>query len=207
VNRRSGGRHSALTHSGGSSSLEIPFHRAVGVSCAGNAISSPPNYQCIGVGENGAIVSLLVGSTGVGTLTPSHGGSEVGDETTFQLTWTVPAGKVWRDLDHLDLKLTDKSGSVGLLARFYVGRTANDPSTFAVLDANGNVNGEGVAGGTIETSTFALDLAKSSFQGSGTTGPTVTIDFAVRFKEAGRCRGLGAAGFFLFCGRVLTARQ
>jgi hypothetical protein len=55
-----------------------------------------------------------------------------------------------------------------------------------VLDAHGNVTGKGLPSSTgkIETPTFALDLAKSSFLGSGPTGPTVTIDFAVNFKRA-----------------------
>jgi len=81
----------------------------------------------------------------------------------------------------VDLKLTDDDG-VGLWARFYVG----NPSMFTVLDANGDITGQGLpsTAGTIETPTFALDLAKSSFLGSGPTGPSVAIDFAVSFKPA-----------------------
>jgi hypothetical protein len=36
----------------------------------------------------------------------------------------------------------------------------------------------------LEASTVKLDLAKSSFQGSGPTGPSVTVNFAVSFKAA-----------------------
>jgi photosystem II stability/assembly factor-like uncharacterized protein len=162
-----------------------------GLSCAGNAISSPQAYQCIGVGSNATIVSLATGSTGTHTLTPSHGNSEVGDPTTFQLTWTVPAGKVWRDLDHVDLKLTDDSGNTGLFARLSIGATASDPTTFAVLDGNGVVTGQGLPSstGTIGTPKFNLDLANSSFLGTGPTGPTVTCNFTVSFRPAAAGNG------------------
>lgn len=166
-------------------------HELFGMGCGGNAISSPPAYQCIGVGSNGTIVSLQAGSTGAQTLTPSQGSSEVGDPTTFQLTWTVPAGKVWRDLDHLDLKLTDDSGNTALWARLYIGATAGDPTTFAVLDANGVIAGQGLPNstGAIGTSEFSLDLAGSSFQGTGPAGPTVICNFTVNFQPAAAGNG------------------
>ena len=157
-----------------------------GMSCGGNAISSPPAYQCIGVGGTGTIVSLEAGSTGTHTLTPSNGSSGAGDPSTFQLTWTVPAGKVWRDLDHLDLQFT-ADGHSGPLARLYIGATASVQTTLAVLDANGVETGQGLPGsaGTIGTSEFTLYLAKSSFQGTGPTGPTVTCEFTVSIRPAG----------------------
>ncbi len=106
----------------------------------------------------------------------------------------MPAGKVWRDLDHVDLKLTDDSGDTGLFARLYIGATATDPTTLAVLNANGVVTGQGLPSstGTIESPTFSLDLAKSSFQGSGPTGPTVTCNFTVSFQPAAAGNGKNA---------------
>jgi hypothetical protein len=71
---------------------------------------------------------------------------------------------------------------IGLWARFNVGET----STFQLLDDNENVVGSGVPGGAgvIETSAAKLYLANSGFQGSGPTGPSVTVNFAVSFTPA-----------------------
>lgn len=138
---------------------------------------------------------------GVGELSPPSGSSRVGDPVTFTTTWTVPDGKSWRTLQNLDLRLvearhrdeadadpsatgdTASDGSdppIALWARFNVG----NPSTFSLLDDNGNVVGTAEVGttGTIETDKVALDLSQSSFQGTGPTGPSVTVNFAVRFK-------------------------
>jgi hypothetical protein len=159
-----------------------------GVSCQGTALTRFPSFQCIAVGGGvvgphiGTIISKKVSSSlGTGELTPRGGSSEVGEETTFEITWTVPDGQSWRELQNLDLKLVHDS-DVGLWARFYVG----DPSTFALLDADGNVVGVGLpsSSGTLESPTATLDLAQSSFEGSGPTGPSVTIDFVVSFKPA-----------------------
>ena len=78
---------------------------------------------------------------GTGELTPKTGSSEVGEPATFQVTWTVPNGKSWRDVQSLDLHFTNDTGS-GLWARFLVGET----STFALLDADGNIVALGAPG-------------------------------------------------------------
>jgi hypothetical protein len=58
------------------------------------------------------------------------------------------------------------------------------PSAFSLLDSNGNLVGTAVPGSTglLETRTATLDLTQSSFQGTGPTGPSVTVNFAVRFR-------------------------
>jgi len=171
-----------------------PIYALEGMSCQGALLRN----RCVAVGTVGTILSKEVVFTilGTGELTPSQGSSNVGEETAFQLTWTVPAGKSWRSLQSLDLKLSDNieandkaEGNHGnrsraaLWARFYVG----NPSSFAVLDADGNIVEEGLSGtrGTIETPTFKLDLARSSFVGTGPTGPSITIDFVISFKSTG----------------------
>lgn len=134
------------------------------------------------------VMSPLLGTS---EFTPQGGSSEVGDPVTFTVTWTVPSGKSWRDLQYLDLRLAEREevGEKGeankpliaLWARFYVGT-----STFVLLDANGNLVGVGLPGSKdeLESSTATLDLGPSSFQGTGPTGPSVTVNFAVRFKAA-----------------------
>jgi hypothetical protein len=159
------------------------------VSCAGTAGSFRTNYQCVAVGDLAAIVSETVTFIRIGTgqLMPTSGTSQVGIPTTFTLTWTDPNG--WHDLQNLDLQLSNPSTGIALWARFTVGAGSN-PSTFSLLDANGNLVGEGLPGspGTLDTSTASLDLAHSSFQGSGPTGPSVTVTYVVSLKgpAAGR---------------------
>lgn len=155
-----------------------------GISCAGTS-----NYECAIVGYEEAILTKTVGSVGTGVLTPSHGSSEAGDPTTFTLDWTVPSPQVWRDLQYVDLKLVDHEGQVGLWARFIQG---NPTSVFALLDSHGNVVSEGAPGtpGVLDSPTATLDLSQSSFQGTGPTGPAVTVNFVVSFKPEAAGNGV-----------------
>ena len=147
--------------------------------------------RAIQISINNSVPFLL----GTGELAPKGGSSEVGEPVTFTVTWTVPSEKSWRDLQHLDLRVVEKverreeegegeseanEPLIALWARFNVG----NPSTFALLDAKGNLVGTGLPGstGVLETNTATLDLAESSFQGSGPTGPSVTVNFVVSFK-------------------------
>lgn len=152
-----------------------------GVSCA----STSSSYHCLAVGSQGTILSKVVITTftllGTGDLTPSDGSSAVGEPITLSLTWTVPSPQVWRDLKYLDVRLADDEG-IGLWARFIPG----NPSAFALLDANGNIVSEGLPGaaGVLDSPTAALDLAHSSFEATGPTSPTVTVNFAVSLKPS-----------------------
>jgi hypothetical protein len=158
-----------------------------GISCAGAVGNVSGSYQCVAVGSGGAVVSKQVvsNSIGAGRLTPLLGSTQAGNPTTFVLTWTVPSPGSWRDLRNLDLRLSDRTG-LGLWARFSVGMT----STFGLLDEVGNLAGVGLPGitGTLVTNDATLDLAHSSFKGTGPKGPSVTVTFTVSFKPpaAGR---------------------
>jgi hypothetical protein len=122
-------------------------------------------------------------AVGVSALSPASGTSTVGVTTTFSLRWTHP--ERWRDLTSLDLRLRDEQGIV-LWARFTEGVTG----TFSLLDEDGKVVQSGVPGErrVLETPGARLDLAASSFIGSGPAGPDVTVHFAVAFEPiaAGR---------------------
>jgi hypothetical protein len=135
--------------------------------------------QLLPLSGNG--ICLITGPIGTGQLTPPDGASQVGNPATLTVSWSDPSG--WHDLRSLDLQLTDPAGGIALWARFGVGAGSN-PSTFSLLDAQGNPVGTGLPGsaGTLDTSTAAMDLTQSNFQGSGPTGPSVTVTVELSFK-------------------------
>lgn len=131
--------------------------------------------------NQGVIASKVVTFTlGTAELTPRSGSTEAGEPVTFQVTWTVPSGKSWRDLQSIDLQFNAESGS-GLWARFLIG----EASTFALLDSDGNITAVGVPGApeVLESAVGTLDLAQSHFQGTSPDGPSVTVTFVVGFKS------------------------
>jgi photosystem II stability/assembly factor-like uncharacterized protein len=156
------------------------------ISCSGTS-----TYECAAVGYEETILTKTVGSVGTGTLIPADGTSQAGDPTEFNLTWLVPVGQVWRDLQNVDLKLVDDHGNVGLWARFIPGQA---DSAFAQLDAKGNIVAEGLPGtvGELDSPFATLDLSKSSFVGTGPTGPSVTVTFNVSFKPVDAGNALSA---------------
>jgi YVTN family beta-propeller protein len=171
------------------------------------SLATPSKTVTTALGQGEAIAAALKPPPpvlGAGQLMAPGGASEVGQPVTFTATWTVPNGTSWRSLQHVDLRLVAKKGDgdddllqvadargggnnatplpIGLWARFNVG----DPSTLLLLDDSENVVAGGELGSdrVLETSTAKLFLADSSFQGSGPTGPSVTVNFAVSFKPA-----------------------
>ena len=178
------------------------------------SLLTPSRTATAALAEGEAIAAALkppLPILGAGQLAPEGGSSAVGQPVTFTAKWTVPDGKSWRSLQHVDLRLVAKEGDgdddlrrvagaggdgnnatplpIALWARFNVG----EPSTFQLLDDNENVVGSGEPGSAhvLETSTAKLYLADSSFQGSGPTGPSVTVNFAVSFAP-GAIRGNAA---------------
>ena len=144
------------------------------------SLVTPSKTVTTALGQGEAIAAALKPLPpvlGTGQLVPPGGSSAVGQPVTFTATWTVPNGKSWRSLQHVDLRLVADAGGdgnnatplpIGLWARFDVG----DPSTFQLLDDNENVIAGGEPGSdrVLETSTVKLFLADSSFQGSGRPG-------------------------------------
>jgi len=168
------------------------------MSCTGVAAFLHDDFECATVGNEATILTKTIVShiiLGTGDLTPTHGNGEVGTPTTFTLTWTVPSGKVWRDLGYVELKLADED-RVGLWARFIPGlpNSAFTLLAFTLLDSNGNIVAEGVPGtqALLDSPSATLDLGSSRFEGTGPTGPTVTVKFVVGFKPGAAGNGVSS---------------
>jgi len=128
--------------------------------------------------------------TGGFDLSPDSASVRAGENVNYVVVWTVPESEVWRDLKTIDFRLR-KGNETPLWVQW--DEAAN---TFSLCDGSGEEDsdvhctaGEAPGSPTILETEFAqLDLAESSVIGSGPTGPTVTLNLAIRFKEAlGSC--------------------
>jgi hypothetical protein len=121
----------------------------------------------------------LTGSVGRFTLSPSTPVATVGEPITLQLTWTVPAPLVWRDLDWAQLRLRDGDTTI-FRVRFE--EATNTLSLFN--EASGTFQPVMAPGdpARLETPWAALHLAGSEVHGSGPTGQSVTLTLALSFK-------------------------
>ena len=94
----------------------------------------------------------------------------------YALTWVVPGGGSWHDLDHLDLRIRD-ARDTALWLRF-------NPAdgSFAVYDEKAGTfrNPKRHA----HTPFVTINLARSSVATSAPTGPRVTLDLPLRVKRA-----------------------
>ena len=125
----------------------------------------------------------VASNVGLSDFSPSIGSSDADLTTTFTLTWTHPIK--WRDLNTLDLRLRD-GDDIPVWVRFTEGVT----STLSLLDSTGNILTTGLPGDPIvlESNTARFDLEHSSFLGTGPTGPSVTVKFAVSVKPVASAR-------------------
>jgi len=124
----------------------------------------------------------LLGSVGV---TPPAATVGVHERLTYQVTWTVPPPLNWHDLASVELRLTDAEG-IALWVQFN-----GTDETLALLNSEGRQVGPAFSPGrraSLESSNAKVHLHDSSVQGSGPTGPSVTLTLDVSFKHraAGR---------------------
>jgi Tol biopolymer transport system component len=124
----------------------------------------------------------LLGSVG---LTPPAATVGVHERLTYQITWTVPPPLNWHDLASVELRLTDAEG-IALWVQFN-----GTDETLALLNSAGRRVGPAFSPGRralLESSNAKVHLHDSSVQGSGPTGPSVTLTLDVSFKHraAGR---------------------
>ena len=132
-------------------------------------------------------------------FTPEAARVPVGGRVNYAVTWTVPEGEVWRNLNTIDFRL-QKGSKTALWLRW--DETAN---TFSLCentehhsddnddqDDDGNhhdgnaVCGPGLPPGNpnvLETQFAQLYLANSSVIGSGPTGRSVTLNLSLSFLE------------------------
>jgi hypothetical protein len=114
----------------------------------------------------------------------------MGERVTYSLTWTHP--EQWRLLQTIDLRISDEQGTI---LQVHWDQPAN---TFTLVDPDrGEFGSAAVPGepGRLETSAAALSLAQSSIIGSGPTGPSVTLNFAVSFKPQAAGRTFNVEAF------------
>ncbi len=107
-------------------------------------------------------------------------GVSVGISQTFVISWTAPITiTTWRDMQQMDMRLRDEVGETAAWVR--VVEQPGAESFYRLLNASEEIVGEGMPGearSLVLTDTVTLDLAKSSFSGSGLTAimtPTLTF--------------------------------
>ena len=98
-----------------------------------------------------------------------------GSTALLQLNWVAP--RHWRDLKTIDLQLLDGKRIAGLV------RFTNDGSKTGTLGI-GNQAGTPGQNRSLSNGAVTLDLAQSQVRGSGPTGKSVTISFALRFARS-----------------------
>jgi Tol biopolymer transport system component len=122
---------------------------------------------------------------GTAELAPDSATVAVHERLTYTVTWTVPPPLTWHDLESVQLRFSDAEGTV-LWVRF-----DEADETFSLLNAAGRQEGPAFPAGhhgPLQSGNARVDLRDSSVQGSGPTGPSVTLTLPVSFKPhaAGR---------------------
>jgi hypothetical protein len=149
-------------------------------------LSAPVNGTIAdGVGQ--ATIHVQTFTVGSYDVAPDNAHVESGETVNYALTWTAPEGEVWRNISSIDFRLR-KGNNTALEISW--NEAAN---TFSLCETVGNGQAEDKtctegelpgSASVLETSVAALHLAQSSVVGSGPTGATVTLNLAVRFKDA-----------------------
>jgi uncharacterized repeat protein (TIGR01451 family) len=132
---------------------------------------------------------------------PESGSSvSAGISQSFVISWTAPiTTTTWRDMQYMDMRLRDETGEIAAWVR--VVEQPGAGSFYRLLNASEEIVGEGMPGDNVTlvlTDTVSLNLAESSFSGSGLTAimtPTLTfgpaaigiynVEFRVDSKSGG----------------------
>jgi Tol biopolymer transport system component len=122
---------------------------------------------------------------GTAELTPATATVAVHERLPYSVTWTVPPPLTWHDLDSVELRIRDDQGTI-----LWVGFD-EAAGTLGLLNAAGHRVGPAFPPGhrgQLESSGATLYLRDSRVEGSGPTGPSVTLTLEVSFKPraAGR---------------------
>jgi hypothetical protein len=141
----------------------------------------------LGTIHDATVCMVEAGCSGVPTLDPVHTNAVPGRPANVALTWKVPAGHVWRNLEAIDVVLRDHKRGDVLRLRWF--ETSN---TFCVLVANGTCGASGLPGDptALGGPLARLRLAGTTVKGSGPTGRTVTLGLSFLFGASGGNRQL-----------------
>ncbi len=216
-----GGRPDYVSRSG---ALTIPANALSGgisVTICGDNLSEPSEtlFMDLSSSSSSSSVSRFTDATGqaiirnfgvaqVGefALSPGEAQLEVDEKVTYTVNWTVPEGKVWRDLDTIDFRI--RGGRTALWVRWDEaantfklcrrgGGDQDDDRDEDVQDFRGGPSlrcGPGATPGSavvLETPLASLHLDGTSVVGSGPTGPSVTLGLTVSFERKAAGHGYG----------------
>jgi hypothetical protein len=154
-------------------------------------LSSPANGT-IADGTGRATIRIITLTIGSFEVDPDDARVSAGDRVDFALTWTVPADRIWRNLQTLDFRLRRGNHSAIWLRWEMVG------DIFRLCESIGQP-GQGHAEDRIvtcrpgfaagspevhETPEVRLYLAGTRVVGSGPTGQSVTLHLSLEFHAA-----------------------
>jgi hypothetical protein len=156
------------------------------------ANASLPSRTSTGTATMGTI-DELAGKTGTSLLIPADAVVTVGERLTYAFTWTVPPPLNWHDLKTLDLRIRDGQNIIAWV------RFDEASGTFSVFnEATGRFKRGHAAGSPhrLQTQQAKVYLEDTSVEGSGPTGPSVTLNLSLSFKPqaAGRTFLVEVAG-------------
>jgi len=128
-------------------------------------------------------------AVGFGVGSPFETSVEVGEHTSYSVEWTVPEPESWHSLDTLEVRLVDAEGEdEDEILQFRFDEASN---SFRRFHPHLGLFGLPVHPGSharFESPDVALLLHDTEVIGTGPTGPSVTLNLALRFKPkaAGR---------------------
>lgn len=160
----------------------------------------------------GEVTIVANGPPAAGTfqISPDRARVPVGQQQLYQVIWTVPEGKVWRDLSTIALRIRDDEHTALWLLwnelddTFRLCRQASGPGSHGANNNDGDddeaahlsgIPQNGCSPGALagsptvfETKAARLHMATTRAVGSGPAGRTVTLSLGISFKP--RAAGL-----------------
>jgi hypothetical protein len=123
----------------------------------------------------------VVDNVGTFELTPTAATVAPHERIDYAVTWTVPPPLDWNDLRTVQLRFSDDERSV-LWVQF-----DRLDGTLSLRNLSGDQSGPAYRPGRhgrLSNEWGAVELADSSVQGSGPTGPSVTLNLGLQFKPS-----------------------
>jgi hypothetical protein len=155
----------------------------------GSATTSRCRTVTVQAGATVTGINFGVYATVIGTfdLSPSAATAAHGERISYGVTWTVPEGRVWRDLKTVQVRFVDSaSEETALWLRF-----EEASGTFSVFNTATGEFGPAFTPGRpnrLETRWATLYLDESAVIGSGPAGRVVTMRFDMSVKPPGAGR-------------------